>query len=613
MRSPSRMPSRSREPRRLRAGFALEMVLLLMVAMSVVIVTGLSAVSTISRTSGADYQAARASYAMEGAGDDLMSQLDAAMQDGQVTAEEIGGLATPELPGYTVTHSTAAKGDPALRTVTTGPFTGLYSMNQVFEITVSARDSSRSRAGAVITVNAQSIPVFQFGVFYDQDLEFHPGPSMTFAGRVHTNGNLYTYNNVTFDGVLTTPESTFLALKNAETGSNGVFIRNGSGVATKLDFDSRSHGEAAYRLRSEQLLDSRLMSAAHGVRPLQLPLPTGMPLWTLLLPRDAADPELVRRVKMAWKADWNVTVRGGVLAIADTTVMKAVFCDSLVHVRPAGLEVPSAADCRKIFKPRVNAFVDGRELLQPDLIDIHLDSLKAWSDAAPSTRAPRVLYVGFTNLPAGTLGDMPAVRLRQGAELPLPRSLVDSGGLTVATERPLYVMGDFNSTEWRPASLMGDAVIFLSNPPNPSMSADGSLPPTARCGHASAFGWCDNQQSAYAVRRASSTIHNAAVLAGHTATSCDKARAGCSSPTQGGGVHNMMNYRENWGGGATHTYRGSIVSLFTSRLFTRGFGSYYSPPVRIWSFETRFQNPAQLPPGTPAVGNVMQTAFRPVH
>ena len=75
----------------------------------------------------------------------------------------------------------------------------------------------------------------------------------------------------------------------------------------------------------------------------------------------------------------------------------------------------------------------------------------------------------------------------------------------------------------------------------------------------------------------------------------------------------MMNYRENWGGGATHTYRGSIVSLFTSRLFTRGFGGYYSPPVRIWSFETRFQNPAQLPPGTPAVGNVMQTAFRPVH
>ena len=181
---------------------------------------------------------------MEGAGDDLMSQLDAAMQDGQVTAEEIGGLATPELLGYTVTHSTAAKGSPTLRTVTTGPFTGLYSMNQVFEIAVSARDSSRSRAGAVITVNAQSIPIFQFGVFYDQDLEFHPGPPMTFEGRVHTNGNLYTHYNVTFGGVITTPESTFLDTKHGEpNGNNGVFIRNGNGVARRLDFSSRSLGD----------------------------------------------------------------------------------------------------------------------------------------------------------------------------------------------------------------------------------------------------------------------------------------------------------------------------------------------------------------------------------
>jgi hypothetical protein len=74
----------------------------------------------------------------------------------------------------------------------------------------------------------------------------------------------------------------------------------------------------------------------------------------------------------------------------------------------------------------------------------------------------------------------------------------------------------------------------------------------------------------------------------------------------------MMNYRENWGN-HNHFYRGSIVSLFTSRHFTRGFGAFYTPPIRVWSFETRFQNPAQLPPGTPAVGNVMQTAFRPVH
>lgn len=598
---------------RARPGFALEMVLLLMVFFSVVILAGLNTVGTIARTSGADYAAARAVYAMEGGSDDIMSQLDAAMQDGLVTDEEIAGVQAPAIAGFRMAQEVVKRGTPVLRTVTAGPYSGLYAMNQVFEITVTATDSTEARAGGVITVNAQSIPIFQFGVFYDQDLEFHPGPQMTYEGRVHTNGHLYTHNNVTFGGVITTPESTFLDTKHGEGSTNGVFIRDGNGVARRLDFSSRSHGDAAYRQRSEELLHGRLMSRAHGVKPLQLPLPGNTPPFTLLLPRSDADDPVVRLVKMAWKADWYLTVRAGVFAITDTSLLRTVFCDSLVHVRPTGLETPSAADCRRIFKPRVDAFLDGRENRRPDLVDIHLDSLKAWSDAAPATRAPRVLYVHFTNLPGGTRGDMPAVRLRQGAALPLPRAAGDSGGLTVATERPLYVLGNYNTVNWRPSALMGDAVIFLSTPPNPAMSAATALPESQRCGHASARGWCDNQQQAFAVRPAQHTTYNAAILAGHTATSCDYRRAGCTNPAMGGGVHNMANYRENWGGGITHTYRGSIVSLFTNRYFVNGFsGSFYSPPTRVWAFETRFLNPAELPPGTPAVGNVVQTAFRPI-
>jgi len=38
-----------------------------------------------------------------------------------------------------------------------------------------------------------------------------------------------------------------------------------------------------------------------------------------------------------------------------------------------------------------------------------------------------------------------------------------------------------------------------------------------------------------------------------------------------------------------------------------------SPPVRNWAFDPRFQDPANLPPGTPVVGSVVQTAYRPVY
>ena len=41
------------------------------------------------------------------------------------------------------------------------------------------------------TVEVALVPVFQFGVFCDGDCAFFAGPPMPFAGRVHTNGDLY--------------------------------------------------------------------------------------------------------------------------------------------------------------------------------------------------------------------------------------------------------------------------------------------------------------------------------------------------------------------------------------------------------------------------------------
>ena len=73
-----------------RLGFALETVLLLLVMFSIIILAGLSAVTTLARTSNADYRGARASYAAEGGADDVMSQLDAAMQ--RIAAEGRGVL-----------------------------------------------------------------------------------------------------------------------------------------------------------------------------------------------------------------------------------------------------------------------------------------------------------------------------------------------------------------------------------------------------------------------------------------------------------------------------------------------------------------------------------------
>ncbi|MBL0169160.1 MAG: hypothetical protein IPP90_00315 [Gemmatimonadaceae bacterium] len=605
-----------------RKGFALETVLLLLIMFSIIILAGLSAVTTLARTSNADYRGARASYAAEGGADDVMSQLDAAMQDGIINGEDIASLQTPQLTGYRMTQSTQTMGIPVSRTITSGPFSGLYSLNQPIDITVSARDTSGNKATAVLSVNAQTIPLFQFGVFYENDLEILNGPAMTFAGWVHTNGNLYMSSaSTTYQSNITTPDSVFWNRKDSNQRLGGVAINNAAGSAVLLDFDSRSLSGPAFKTRSTTRFNGRLMSSAFGVRSLKLPLPTNMAPVTLVMPKDNADAAMVQDVKMAWKSDWYITVKTGVFQIADTNTMKTQFCDSLVVERSAGLTVPSVGACRRIFKPRVNAFYEGREDKRPDLVDVYLDSLRIWADSAPTTRAPRILYFEFANPAVSNANnDYLSVRLRGGAKLPLSRVPADTGGLTIVTERPMYVLGDYNTTVWRPSALMADAITF---PQQSAQSVDaecGAATAATRC--SAAVGWCDVLQQNMAQRTAKTSTVNAAILAGHSPTPCDYARAGCASPAYGGGLENFPRFLENWNG-VIFRYTGSLVSLYTNRFSTGLWGNtanvgfaaagYYTPPTRQWSFDVNFRFPERLPPGTPSVGTVLQTAYRPLY
>lgn len=596
---------------RVRQGFALESVLMLMVMFSIIILAGLSAVTSLTRSSNADYRASRATYAAEGGADDIMSQLDAAMQDGIINGQDIASLRTPALPGYRFTQSTQTIGNPVSKTITAGPFAGLYSLNQPIDIKVMARDSSGNRATSVLSVNAQTIPLFQFGVFYEGDLEILPGQPMTFAGWVHTNGNLYlTSNSATFQSQITTPDSVFWQRKDMNQRLGGVRINNSAGSANLLDFDSRSLYGAAFVNRSQSRFSGRLMTEAHGVRPLKLPLPVNTLPIALVQPRDAADDEMVKEVKMSWKADWVVTVNARAFKNVDSLSMKASFCDSLVQVRSAGMVVPIGSACRSIFKPRANAFYDGREDLRPDIIDIYIDSLRTWSDAVPASRAPRILYIEIVNDDQALVSnDYVAVRIRGGAKLPAPSTASDTGGLSIVTNRPMYVLGDYNTTVWRPAALMGDAITFLSNPSSPTPCTGGS-------------GWCDASQANPAMRTARSTTVNAAILAGHSPTTCDWQRAGCGTNNYGGGLENFPRFLESWSG-VTFTYTGSLVSLFASEFASGlwgnsvnpgyGNGAYYSAPTRNWQFDVNFRFPERLPPGTPSVGTVLQTAYRPIY
>ena len=95
---------------------------------------------------------------------------------------------------YTITPAAVdANGNPAptITTIKSGPYQGMTAMATEYTLNVNARTSSGREVNLIRTTQTVGIPMFQFGIFGDTDLDFFPGPPFNFGGRTHTNGNLW--------------------------------------------------------------------------------------------------------------------------------------------------------------------------------------------------------------------------------------------------------------------------------------------------------------------------------------------------------------------------------------------------------------------------------------
>ena len=504
-----------------RRGFALEATLIVLVLVGVMVGLAMTWALTVTRSTSTDYRGSRVAYAAEAGADAIMAQLEAAMQDGVVSSAELSALTLPTLTGFTYQAMRVTRDSLGMqvRPINSGSYAGLYALNLPIEIGITARDALSHSATVDVTVNAQSIPLFQFGVFYEGDLEIHNGPRMDFEGWVHTNADLYlTSNNTYFASRITTPDSVMWRRKATSERLNGVYINNDAGTPVNLRFDSRSAGsDPNFRALSASNFDSRVLTAAHGVRPLRLPLPAGMPPIELIRPRNATDDVQTQSVKFAWKADWLIDVDLG---------SPATLCSTggsvLASLRAGGKQVPSSAQCSAIFRFTPNMFREGREDIGVDALDIDVGALRSWVGGI-SARETRILYVTFHG-GAGGSADFPALRLVNASRLPNP--------LTIATSAPLYVKGDYNSLGWQPSALLADAVTFITAGYNEGSNSCGGTTNA-----------CNGSYSKPTANPSGGTMSvYAAIAAGHSATPCDinRVNPACSIvPPYGGGLENF--------------------------------------------------------------------------
>ncbi|MDQ6786516.1 MAG: pilus assembly PilX N-terminal domain-containing protein [Acidobacteriota bacterium] len=118
-----------------------------------------------------------------------------------------------------------------------GPYAGLYASIIPYKMSSTATmNVSGTQVKLEREFNNYLVPLFQFGMFSNEDIEIHPGPWMTFNGRIHSNGNVYALRNTMFlNRVTMAGEMVRAATRGGEvnnaTGSNNVWFQvNGINV-----------------------------------------------------------------------------------------------------------------------------------------------------------------------------------------------------------------------------------------------------------------------------------------------------------------------------------------------------------------------------------------------
>lgn len=182
-------------------GFTLIAVLLLIILIGGLTASLMWTVNTETRIGGTDLENRLAYYGAEGAMEKMTADLAglySTTQTPTVAQIEALGLSLPSLPtaiSYPeyafVVPNTAGVPISHSGTISAGPNQGLVAEIIPMTLQVSAQRASGAQVRLIRGVEVAMIPVFQFGVFSDSDLSYFPGPSFDFAGRVHTNGNLF--------------------------------------------------------------------------------------------------------------------------------------------------------------------------------------------------------------------------------------------------------------------------------------------------------------------------------------------------------------------------------------------------------------------------------------
>jgi hypothetical protein len=481
------------------------------------------------------------------------------------------GAGTRTLAGVDIDFRVDAIGAQATMTDSAG----IVRLVQPYEIQTRARVDGIV-ASAHKMINVEWTPLFQFAVFYDQDLEIHAGPNMTLSGRVHSNRDMFLGggSTITMDtNYVRAVGGIFRSAKSGNAIGGNVDIRrwvanpfdssepsefnrmlsqaqlpvssiSGYDSAFRNGFDSNGDGDfndtgdwlpfefGAAELWSEAAgygngSGQTVMTGQHGVEEAVTPNVGSI----------AAFEENGDKGYFHENAGLAILVDGGTITVTDANG------NDLTAQLASALSLADILDTRQ----------SGGEATRTQVLQIDIAALNASSYFPPNG----LVYAAHLGMGEGAGAH--GVVLTNGSEL--------GGDLTVASESPVYVHGDYNVVEKKAASVVGDAVNLLSNSWDGTKQA-GSLP------------------------SASETTYNFAMITGSY---------GSEQGRYNGGLENLPRFHESWSG-VPCNITGSFVNIYDSVHATgdwRYGADRYTAPQRNWEYDQSFNAIEGLPPFAP--------------
>lgn len=461
-----------------------------------------------------------------------------------------------------------------------GSYAGLNGWRGVYRVISNARPLSGMdpvAAGVQQEIAIDTIPAFQYAIFYNGQLEFTQCATLTVRGRTHANGKICmgaaSSATLTFNGLVTTASS--------------ILVSNMAGYSSFSTPVYKGTPSPGYKTGQPSLnLPIGTNNTAAAVREIINPTPVGEPVTSAMgqqrFYNKASIVLLVNNTNVSFIVKDQGTISGSTTNVAyNSASPSAVEKANLVRALP--------------FLSVTNQFWDFREGKQVMVTELDMGALKNWLPtnsqvlakypASGASGYPNILYVADSR----TVKPLHALRVRNGSIIPTngPSAALASG-FTVATQNPLYVWGNYNTpnashvsttntTATFPASLVSDAITILSENWNDKTYGTNTSTLTSRT--------------------AKNTTVNAAIVAGSVYTT------GSAVGQFSGGVVNLTRLLENWSG-KTLWLNTSLVNLYNSAKATAQFrnpGIYYNAPTRNFNFDQNFLSQFKLPPGTPMV------------